>query len=145
MRITRKITVFLLTGFLLVLAACEDNSDVDPQGEASKLTGTSSKSWKITTMKNNSNNYPIDNCILDNLLTFSNNKTYDLSEGAVKCKNPQAESGTWSLSGSSLSLRSSGNAYTYYTIKSLTASKMVATINSSSSSTNKIEVTFQAQ
>jgi hypothetical protein len=52
-------------------------------------------------------------CQKDNIITFNSNGTYTETEGATSCSPSSASSGTWSLSGSTLTLDGDANTTTF--------------------------------
>lgn len=100
--------------FLGLLVGCRSsNTDVTPKTNVELLAGTSSKKWKVTdgtvlysglTVNLVSNQPP---CVTDNILTLFADKTYELSEGAVKCNMTDPSvivKSTWSLEESPLKI-----------------------------------------
>jgi hypothetical protein len=77
---------------LVTLFSCKKNETlVTPKTKTEFLAGTSSKSWKNTKAIAANGGLTIDlvnsqpTCVVDNILTFSTTKTYEIREGATKC------------------------------------------------------------
>jgi hypothetical protein len=77
---------------LVTLLSCKKNETVvTPKTKTEFLAGTSSKSWKNTKAIAANGGLTIDlvnsqpTCVVDNILTFSTTKTYEIREGATKC------------------------------------------------------------
>ena len=77
---------------LVMLFSCKKNETVvTPKTKTEFLAGTSSKSWKNTKAIAANGGLTIDlvnsqpTCVVDNILTFSTTKTYEIREGATKC------------------------------------------------------------
>ena len=67
-----------------------------------KITSFSYKASATDTVIDIFANYPP--CEKDDILTFVANGVYNVTEGATSCTPTNADSGTWSLSGSTLTL-----------------------------------------
>ncbi len=77
---------------ILTLASCKKSeTTVMPKTKTEYLAGTSAKSWKNTKAIAVNGGLSIDlvnsqpTCVVDNILTFSTTKTYEIREGATKC------------------------------------------------------------
>lgn len=77
---------------LVTLFSCKKSEvAVSPKTKTEFLAGTSSKSWKNTKAIAANGGLTIDlvnsqpTCVVDNILTFSTTKTYEIREGATKC------------------------------------------------------------
>lgn len=77
---------------LVTLFSCKKSEVVvSPKTKTEFLAGTSSKSWKNTKAIAANGGLTIDlvnsqpTCVVDNILTFSTTKTYEIREGATKC------------------------------------------------------------
>nr|WP_299419301.1 hypothetical protein [uncultured Emticicia sp.] len=85
--ISISLTIILSTFF-----SCKKTEvAVSPKTKTEFLAGTSSKSWKNTKAIAANGGLTIDLvnsqpiCVVDNILTFSTTKTYEIREGATKC------------------------------------------------------------
>jgi hypothetical protein len=90
MRIKTILSTFLI-GLVLVFSCKKNETTVTPKSNTEYLASTSSKSWKNTKAQATTQGLTIDlvatqpTCVVDNVLTFSTNKTYEIREGATKC------------------------------------------------------------
>jgi hypothetical protein len=110
-----KKVLLIVSAALFLLASCSKNDDTTPCAlNASSFAGT----YKITAATYQANSTsPVeddyatwDPCEKDNILTFNSNGAFSFSEGAIQCNPPQlAISGTWTLSGSIVTITVSIN------------------------------------
>lgn len=90
MRIKTILSTFLI-GLVLVFSCKKNETTVTPKSNTEYLASTISKSWKNTKAQATTQGLTIDlvatqpTCVVDNVLTFSTNKTYEIREGATKC------------------------------------------------------------
>jgi hypothetical protein len=89
---TIKNIAVALTILLVSLFSCKKSETVvKPKTKTEFLAGTGSKSWKNTKAIATNGGLTIDlvnsqpTCVVDNILTFSTTKTYEIREGATKC------------------------------------------------------------
>jgi hypothetical protein len=87
----RNITI-ALSLLLITLFSCKKSETVvTHKTKTELLAGTSSKSWKNTKAIAADGGLTVDlvysqpTCVVDNILTFSTIKTYEIREGATKC------------------------------------------------------------
>jgi hypothetical protein len=105
------IRLLTVAGILLMVGGCREDVNPTPATYSQLLTGTESKSWRLTTIRvidDGQDSGPInvqqafDNCIADDLYVFFANdvRTFEVHEGATKC-NPNDPDvfveNTWSL------------------------------------------------
>lgn len=142
MKNTHKLSMLLAGLFLVGTSACENSSDPAPQTEL--LSGGSSKTWKVVSIKKDGSDRFQSSCRADNLYIFAAGNAFTMDEGAKKCSttDPQTLSGTWSLSNSSITVKQGSRSYLYLEIKSLSSSKLVVTNDMDG---EKVETTFEAQ
>jgi hypothetical protein len=90
MRIKTILSTFLI-GLVSVFSCKKNETTVTPKSNTEYLASTISKSWKNTKAQATTQGLTIDlvatqpTCVVDNVLTFSTNKTYEIREGATKC------------------------------------------------------------
>ena len=88
----KNLSIVLLTCILANASCKKKETVIVPKSKTEYLAGTVSKSWKNTKAQaTNAQNLTVDlvstqpTCVVDNLLIFSPNKTYEFREGATKC------------------------------------------------------------
>lgn len=91
MRITTVIIVLMICT-ASIFSCKKSTTEVTPKTKTELLAGTVSKTWKNTKAQaTNPQNLTVDlvstqaTCIVDNLIIFFPNKTYEFREGATKC------------------------------------------------------------
>lgn len=89
---TIKNITIALSLLLVTLFSCNKSETVvTPKTKTEFLAGTGSKSWKNTKAIAADGSFTLDlvnsqpTCVVDNILTFSTTKTYEIREGATKC------------------------------------------------------------
>lgn len=93
----QTITVALFISILFVFSCKKNETTVTPKTKTEYLAGTTSKSWKNTKAQATNQGLTIDlvatqpTCVVDNILTFATNKTYEIREGATKCNTADAD------------------------------------------------------
>jgi hypothetical protein len=134
---------FLLIASLTALfTACENSSDPAPQSQL--LSGGSSRTWKVVSIKKDGSDRFQSSCEADNLYTFYAGSSFELDEGNKKCRttDPQKQIGTWSLTSSAITIKQGSRSFMQMEIKSVTSSRLVVTNEIGG---EKVETTFQAQ
>jgi hypothetical protein len=87
----KNISIALTLAFGVFFSCKKSETVVTPKSKTEYLAGTSSKSWKNTKAIAANGGLTIDlvnsqpTCVVDNILTFSLTKTYEIREGATKC------------------------------------------------------------
>ncbi|CAN5244339.1 hypothetical protein BH23BAC1_BH23BAC1_13170 [soil metagenome] len=92
---------------LIMVSSCSESLEPKPQTYSQLLTGTESKTWRLTTIELVEGDSPpytfnLPACISDDLYTFyaGSSKLYQVTEGATKC-DPDDEDivveDTWAL------------------------------------------------
>ena len=104
--------------YALTFVACKKSSTSDNNNNPCTLSASSFVgNYKMTAQVSIVNgvstdifNDPsqIDPCFKDNIYTFNANGTYATTEGVDVCNPSNAETGTWALNGTSISINSSG-------------------------------------
>lgn len=89
---SKNLSIVILFCLLANISCKKKAVEVAPKSKTEYLAGTVSKSWKNTKAQaTNAQNLTVDlvstqpTCVVDNLLIFSPNKTYEFREGATKC------------------------------------------------------------
>lgn len=131
---------FLITG---LFSGCSEKLDPKPFTYSQLLTGTTSKTWRLTGIRviENGNVQRVNvanNCVFDDLYVFHNDdvKTFEVNEGASKCDPADPDifvQDTWSLVNATASLTFAipiltGQATYPFIIKSLTETELVVEI-----------------
>ena len=142
MKNVQKIALAAASLLLIGTVACENTADPAPRTEL--LSGGTAKTWKVVSIKKDGSDRFQSSCRADNLYTFAAGNAFTLDEGAKKCSttDPQTLSGTWNLSNSAITVKQGTRSYLYLEIKSLTASRLVATNEVDG---EQVETTFEAQ
>lgn len=87
----KNISIALTLVFVALFSCKKNEITVTTKTKTEYLAGTSSKSWKNTKAIASNGGLTIDlvnsqpTCVVDNILTFSTTKTYEIREGATKC------------------------------------------------------------
>lgn len=87
----KNISIAFALVFTTLFSCKKSETNVTPKTKTEYLAGTSSKSWKNTKAIAANGGLTIDlvnsqpTCVVDNVLTFSTTKTYEIREGATKC------------------------------------------------------------
>lgn len=127
------IQAILLMGLFFSMGACTEEVEPKPQTYSQLLTGTTSKSWRLTSIQLiEANAQPVsynlpNNCIYDDIYIFyaDKDRKYEVQEGASKCSPEDPDTyieDTWSI----VSATATINFYfpilgaDSYTLKSLT-------------------------
>lgn len=127
------IQVIMLVGLLCSIGGCTEEVEPKPQTYSQLLTGTSSKSWRLTGIQLiEANAQPVsynlqNNCVYDDVYVFyaDRDRKYEIQEGASKCAPEDPDiyvEDTWSI------VNATGTINFYfpvlgadsYTLKSLT-------------------------
>lgn len=142
MKNAHKIAFALSSLLLIGTTACENTSEPAPRTEL--LSGVSTKTWKVVSIKKDGSDRFQSSCRADNLYTFAAGNAFTMDEGAKKCSaaDPQTLSGIWSMSNSAITVKQGARSYLYLEVKSLTSSKLVVTNDMDG---EKVETTFAAQ
>ncbi len=132
----------LLVSLMALFTACENSADPAPQSQL--LSGGSSRTWKVVSIRKDGSDRFQSSCEADNLYTFYAGSTFELDEGGKKCRptDPQKQLGTWSLINSAITIKQGNRSFMQMEIRSLNSSRMVVT-NELGGET--VETTFQAQ
>ena len=90
MRFSKTLITLTFTG--LILFSCKEKQPVALKSKTEYLAGTVSKTWKNTKAEaTDPGKLTIDlvttqpDCVIDNILIFYPNNTYEFKEGATKC------------------------------------------------------------
>ena len=87
----QTISIAIFISLIFAFSCKKNETTVTPKTKTEYLAGTTSKSWKNTKAQATTQGLTIDlvatqpTCVVDNVLTFSSNKTYEIREGATKC------------------------------------------------------------
>lgn len=87
----KNISIAFALMFTTLFSCKKGENNVTPKTKTEYLAGTSTKSWKNTKAIATNGGLTIDlvnsqpTCVVDNVLTFSTTKTYEIREGATKC------------------------------------------------------------
>ncbi|MDZ7935701.1 MAG: hypothetical protein U5M51_12230 [Emticicia sp.] len=87
----KNISIAFALMFTTLFSCKKGETNVTPKTKTEYLAGTSTKSWKNTKAIATNGGLTIDlvnsqpTCVVDNVLTFSTTKTYEIREGATKC------------------------------------------------------------
>ncbi|WP_064197139.1 MULTISPECIES: hypothetical protein [Emticicia] len=101
-----KILTVAITLVVGTLFSCKKSETAAPKTKTELLAGTTSKSWKNTKAVAANGGLSIDlvstqpTCVVDNILTFYSNKSYEIREGATKCNSADPDlvlKANWSL------------------------------------------------
>ncbi len=140
----KQITFGLCTLLAASFYACSPDSSENPQPDL--LAGGSSKTWQMTDATQNGLSSPSKSCLVGDVYTFSNDKTFVFDEGADKCSEsaPQTVNGNWELYNSTITMKQSGNqTFVVLKIKSLNSSKLITVLDNNGGPV--IEYTFTAK
>jgi hypothetical protein len=102
-----KLAITIFISLIFAFSCKKNETTVTPKSQTEYLAGVTSKSWKNTKAQATNGGLTIDlvstqpTCVVDNILTFSTNKTYEIREGATKCNSADPDlvlKANWSLS-----------------------------------------------
>ena len=136
---TQKFALLIAIFTLSVLSACKKDDDAKPASKADLLANGAGKKWKTTSIIEKYTGggrtveddvfSDLDECDKDDLTILFANKKAESREGATKCNTNDSDliaEGTWTLnSDETLLTVVAGTSALNYTIKELTASKLV--------------------
>jgi len=92
----KSIKYLVLFVFALTLTITSCKKDEDSKSKKELLT---SKSWIMLSSKTNGEANVLDDCIKDDILTFSSTGTWTYNPATIKCDSEEMiDTGTWSLS-----------------------------------------------
>ncbi|HWR32456.1 MAG TPA: lipocalin family protein [Chitinophagaceae bacterium] len=104
----KKLIIFSFS--VLLLASCKKNEEKTCNLNSASVTG----SYKITSVKYKAdasspetdyyNQFFTEVCERDDIITLNANGTYTFIDGGVKCIPPGDDTGTWSLSGNTITV-----------------------------------------
>lgn len=136
---TQKFALLIAIFSLFTLASCDKDKDPKAKSKADLLSSSAGKKWKTTSIIEKYTGggrtveddvfTDMDDCNKDDVTILFANKKAELREGATKCNTNDSDlisEGTWTLnSDETLLTVVAGTSALNYTIKELTASKLV--------------------
>ena len=105
-----KKLIILLAVTILIFSGCTKSDSSKPAQDF--LT---SHNWRSDAVYQDNVNMNIDACYRDDLWKFQTGNVFVFDQGAVKCvaTDPQTNTGSWSISGQSLTISANGGSSTY--------------------------------
>lgn len=140
-----KLTTYLLVAVMTIgFFSCKKEKNKDCAINESNFAG----SYKISSVKYKATSSSpeidgssfIDACAIDDVSTFKSDHTYTYVDGGTKCNPPGDGTGTWSLSGSTLTVDGNGT-----TVSNFTCSNFTVTTNNVFSPGDMLLITFARQ
>ena len=120
-----KKTILALSMLSLIFVSCKKDEDDEPVTPTKEnLTGSFKKTGHVVAGVNIFNNSDpsmnmYEACERDDIYTFNANGTYTRTEGGAVCTPSRTENGTWSLSGSTMTVNGDQNMVESFDCKTL--------------------------
>ena len=140
----RKLVLFVLC--VSLFTACKKNKDKTCTQDMAGISGShriTAVTYKASASATEQNYYDIlypDACEKDDVVTFKSDGTYTFTDAGVKCDPAGDDSGTWGVSGNTITVDGD-----LFTIASFNCSTLVVSITDFATAGDEIKYTFTRQ